>query len=65
MTKHFHIFRFIHIPFSMFQKVQQAAAMGKAMQIGTQLLSKDGTIGIVTANNTVSLSHPGLYNRGG
>lgn len=35
------------------------------MQIGTQLHSKDGTIGIVTANNTVSLSHPGLYNRGG
>lgn len=48
-----------------FEKVQQAAAMGKAMQIGTQLLSKDGTIGIVTANNTVSLSLPGLYNRGG
>lgn len=51
--------------FRSFFKVQQAAAMGKAMQIGTQLHSKDGTIGIVTANNTVSLSHPGLYNRGG
>lgn len=47
------------------QQVQQAAAMGKSMPIGTQLLSKDGAIGIVTANNGVAVSFPGLVNRAG
>ena len=35
------------------------------MPIGTQLVSKDGTVGVVTANNNVTVSYPGLLNRSG
>ncbi|XP_062699817.1 histone acetyltransferase KAT6A-like [Aedes albopictus] len=38
------------------QQVQQAAAMGKPMAVGTRLLSKEGAVGVVTPNNTVSVS---------
>lgn len=31
------------------------------MPIGTQLLSKDGPIGTVTANNNVTVSYPVAY----
>uniref|UniRef100_A0A1B0CW28 PHD-type domain-containing protein n=1 Tax=Lutzomyia longipalpis TaxID=7200 RepID=A0A1B0CW28_LUTLO len=48
----------------MLHRVQQAAAMGKPMQVGTQLMS-NGAIGIVTANNNVQVSFPGLMNRNG
>lgn len=34
------------------------------MQVGTQLMS-NGAIGIVTANNNVQVSFPGLMNRNG
>ncbi|KAL1379791.1 hypothetical protein pipiens_014643 [Culex pipiens pipiens] len=45
------------------QQVQQAAAMGKPMAVGTQLLSKEGAVGVVTANNNVSVTvRTGLVN---
>lgn len=49
----------------MMQQVEQAAATGEPMQIGTHLVSKDGAIGIVTANNKVSVSYPNIFNRTG
>lgn len=47
----------------MLHQVQQAAAMGKPMPIGTQLLSKDGAIGIVVENNNVKVNYQPMYNR--
>lgn len=44
------------ICFHFIQQVQQAAAMGKPMAVGTRLLSKEGAVGVVTPNNTVSVS---------
>ena len=45
-----------HIQQQMQQQVQHAAAMGKALAVGTQLVSKDGTvIGLVNPNNTVTV----------
>lgn len=45
-----------------FVQVQQAAAIGQPMPIGTQLLSKDGHMGTVTANNNITVS-PAVFNR--
>lgn len=47
----------------MLHQVQQAAAMGKPMPIGTQLLSKDGAVGIVVENNNVKVNYQPMYNR--
>lgn len=56
---------FYQIQQQMLHQVQQAAAMGKPMAPGTQVLSKEGAIGIVTANNSVQISFPGMGNRPG
>lgn len=49
----------------MLQQVQQAAAAGKPMPIGTQLLSKDGAVGVVIENNNVKVTYQPLLNRTG
>ena len=41
--------------------VQQAAALGRPMAPGTKLLAPDGTIGIVTSTNTVTVSYPTTF----
>lgn len=46
-------------------QVQQAAASGRPMAPGTKLMSPDGVIGIVTANNTISLTLPQNYSQRG
>lgn len=43
------------------QHVQQAAALGRPMAPGTKLLAPDGTIGIVTSTNTVTVSYPTTF----
>lgn len=55
---------FQQIQQQMLHQVQQAAAMGKPMAPGTHL-QMDGAIGIVTANNGVQISFPGMINRQG
>ena len=43
------------------QHVQAAAAMGRPMAPGTRLLAPDGTIGVVTSTNTVTVSYPTTF----
>ncbi|XP_031333016.1 histone-lysine N-methyltransferase 2C-like isoform X3 [Photinus pyralis] len=45
----------------MLHQVQQAASMGRPMSLGTKLMSPEGIIGVVTANNNVSLTFPANY----
>lgn len=39
-------------------QVTNALAMGRTIAPGTQLRSSDGAVGIVTANNTVTVTYP-------
>lgn len=55
---------FQQIQQQMLLQVQQAAAMGKPMAPGTHL-QMEGALGIVTANNGVQISFPGMINRQG
>lgn len=41
----------------MHQHVQHQAAIGRPVPPGTQLLARDGTVGIVTSTNTVTVSY--------
>lgn len=45
----------------MHQHVQQAAAMGRPILPGTRLLSEDGTVGVVTSTNSVTVSYPSTF----
>ena len=42
----------------MHQHVQREAAMGRPVPLGTQLLSDDGAVGVVTSTNSVTVSYP-------
>lgn len=42
----------------MLHQIQQAAAMGKPLPPGSQVVSKGGAVGIVTANNGVQITFP-------
>lgn len=43
------------------QHLQTAAAMGRPVAPGTRLLAPDGTIGVVTSTNTVTVSYPSTF----
>lgn len=47
----------VQIQQQMQHQVQQMAAMGKPMPIGTNLLSKEGPIGTVIENNNVKVNY--------
>lgn len=45
----------------MHQQVQQAAVMGRPIPPGTRLVASDGTVGVVTSTNTVTVGFPSSF----
>lgn len=41
--------------------LQQSANMGRPLPIGQRLLASDGTIGVVTSTNTITVSYPSTF----
>lgn len=42
-------------------QVTVALAMGRPIPAGTRLMSQDGAVGVVTSNNTVTVTYPSAF----